>query len=427
MATTLWGKVYVHNIYAGIAAEGEPAATRPAIPSIYAGRLQEEPGGRCVFTYDETYRERANPVPIAHTLPIREEPFVSESGLPPFFDNLVAEGWLSRAQARALGVDPRNRFALLLGFGQDLAGAVSVEDTEPREHRNLEHEDEATTAALLGRASLSGVQRKLFLVKDGKAYRPARRDEISTHIAKLPSGDHAGLMEIEFLTTAAVRALLPDQDIVAMEIRRVPAIKEDALIIPRFDRTPSGARRHFEEFSQLLRKYSGEEKYQGSYETMGQFARRYIPAEAYRLMSRVLACLLVGNTDAHYKNFAMFHERGGLRLTPAYDLVAASLYPRYQSIALSIGGITGLTIGQLLPKHLLAMGNGFGIDESALVAAVDDLRLHLPDALAAVENSDVGSKQLRSRLIANMEKRWKSSFELTGPLSSKRRSKSARR
>ena len=161
------------------------------------------------------------PTPFqSHTrFPSEKNLIVSESGLPPFLRQPRRRGWLSRAQARALGVDPRNRFALLLGFGHDLAGAVSVEDTEPREHRNLEHEDEATTAALLGRASLSGVQRKLFLVKDGKAYRPARRDVISTHIAKLPSGDHAGLMEIEFLTTAAVRALLPDQDIVAMEIR----------------------------------------------------------------------------------------------------------------------------------------------------------------------------------------------------------------
>jgi HipA-like protein len=51
MARTLWGKVYLKN--------------------IYAGRLQEEPGGRCVFTYDPTYLEREQPAAIAHTLPLR--------------------------------------------------------------------------------------------------------------------------------------------------------------------------------------------------------------------------------------------------------------------------------------------------------------------------------------------------------------------
>src|SRR3982751_2444784 len=126
MASTLWGKVYVHNIYARLESEGEPTASRPAVPSRYAGRLQEEPGGRCVFTYDGTYLAGGNPVPIAYTLPPRAEPYVSE-GLHPFFDNLVAEdeGWLGRAQARVLGVPPKNRFARLLGFGNDLAGAVS--------------------------------------------------------------------------------------------------------------------------------------------------------------------------------------------------------------------------------------------------------------------------------------------------------------
>ena len=168
MARTLWGKVYLKD--------------------IYAGRLQEEPGGRCVFTYDASYIEGKQPA-IAHTLSIRPEPYISERGLHPFFDNLVAEGWFRNAQARALGVDPRSRFALLLGFGHDLAGAVSVEDPEPAERRQVDHADEATVAALLGRASLSGIQRKLLVVKDGRSYRPVGQNELSTHIAKLPSGN----------------------------------------------------------------------------------------------------------------------------------------------------------------------------------------------------------------------------------------------
>ena len=92
MARSYWGKVYLND--------------------RFVGQLREEPGGRCVFTYDKTYLETENPVAIAHTLPLREERHVSERGLHPFFDNLVAEGWLRKAQARALGVDPEQRFAL---------------------------------------------------------------------------------------------------------------------------------------------------------------------------------------------------------------------------------------------------------------------------------------------------------------------------
>ncbi len=408
MARTLWGNVYLKD--------------------IYAGRLREEPGGRCVFTYDPSYRESGHPA-IAHTLPLREQPYFSERGLHPFFDNLVAEGWTRSVQARALGVDPGSRFALLLGFGHDLAGAVSVEDPEPRKHQELDHADEATLAALLGKASLSGVQRKLLVVKEGDIYRPVGPDELSTHIAKLSSGNLSNLLELEYLTTLAARALLPRDDIVDMEIVDLPSIKESALIIPRFDRTRSGKRIHFEEFNQLLGKFSGDPKYDGAYEDMGRFILNTpscIPAEADRLLHRILVCLLIGNTDAHFKNFAMFHARDGLRLTPVYDLVAASVYPDYQTIALHIAGARTLAIGSLQPKHLFGLAGGFGVSSDALAGAVGDIEKRLPRALEALEVSGVGPKALRQELRKRMEKRWNGGFKSTGQLLSKRQGKGAK-
>ena len=405
MARTLWGKVYLKD--------------------IYVGRLQEEPGGRCVFTYDGSYIDGDQPA-IAHTLPVRPEPYRCERGLHPFFDNLVAEGWFRNAQARALGVDPGSRFALLLGFGHDLAGAVSVEDPEPAERKHVDHADEATIAALLGRASLSGMQRKLLVVKEGRRYRPVGLNELSTHIAKLPSGNLTDLLELEYLTTQAVRALLPADETVDMEIVYLDAIKENALVIPRFDRTVSGRRIHFEEFNQLLGKYSGDDKYEGAYEDMGRFVLNTascIPAEADRLLRRILACLLVGNTDAHLKNFAMFHRRDGLRLTHSYDLVAASVYPQFQSLALQVAGARNLAIGSLRPRHLLSMAGAFGVNPEALMSAIDQIGKRLPYALESVATSKIGAKPLRDSLQEKMEKRWNGSFASTGPLLSKKQDK----
>jgi serine/threonine-protein kinase HipA len=405
MARTLWGKVYMKD--------------------AYAGRLHEEPGGRCVFTYDASYLAAGLPT-IAHTLPPRAEPYIAERGLHPFFDNLIAEGWFRNAQARALGVAPENRFALLLGFGHDLAGAVSVEDPDPAPREPLDHADEATVAALLGRASLSGVQRKLLVVKDGQAYRPVRPHELSTHIAKLASGNLAGLLELEYLTTEAVRTLLPGEDIVKLSIVELHAIKESALVVPRFDRTATGKRIHFEEFNQLLDKHSGDSKYEGAYEDLGQFILRTplcIPAEADRLLRRILACLLTGNTDAHLKNFAMFHTRDGLRLAPAYDCVASSLYLDYQTIALRIAGARSLPIGQLRAKHLIAMAEAFGVNGDSLVGAVDDLEKRIPHAQTAIERSPVGSEAMKKRLLEILESRWNGSFALIGSVLSKRPSR----
>jgi serine/threonine-protein kinase HipA len=406
MAEFLWGKVYFDN--------------------TYAGRLEEQAGGRCVFTYDESYLNSKNPA-ISYHLPLQQEPHICERGLHPFFDNLIAEGWLKNAQAKALGKNPNNRFALLLGFGHDLAGAVCVIDPEPITHKHLDHLDEATICAALGRASLSGVQRKLMLIADGKEFRPVKPGELSTHIAKLPSGDLTNLVELEFLTTLAVRKLLPRDEIVDLKIAQIPLIKETALIIPRFDRK-NGKRLHFEEFNSLFDQYSGDDKYDGSYEEMGQFIMqnpRCIPAEAERLFKRILACLLVGNTDAHLKNFAMFHTKDGMRLTPAYDLVASAIYPKYSSIALSLAGTKDLGLGAIKAKHLLLMGKGFGLPESVCEMAIRELENCFEGALEALSQSEVGTKKLRNQLQKLMEARWKGTFVSTGNLLSKKQKKGA--
>lgn len=405
MANLLWGKVYFKD--------------------IYVGQLEEKPGERYIFTYDASYLEQKQPA-IAHTLPLTHEPYISDHGLHPFFDNLVAEGWAKNAQARTLGVDSGNRFALLLGFGHDLIGAISIVDSKPQKHHELDHADEATLAVLSGRASISGIQRKLLVVQEGQTFRPVGPRELSTHIAKLASGNLNELLELEYLSTQAMRALLPHDDIVEMKLAKIPAIKENALVIPRFDRNLTGKRLyHFEEFNQLMGRLS-DDKYDGSYEELGQFilnTPQCIPAEADRLFRRILACFVIGNTDAHFKNFAMFHTRDGLRLTPAYDLLASSIYPEYQTVALHVAGIRNLSLGKLEPKHIIKMSESFGVDDETLISAVDSLQKYLPQALEAVEKPGVGSSKLQKQLQEKMEKRWNGSFKLIGQHLSRKQSK----
>jgi serine/threonine-protein kinase HipA len=406
MAAALWGKVYYND--------------------LFAGELRQEPGGRCAFTYDRTYLEGKHPE-IAFTLPLRAAPYICEQGLHAFFDNLVAEGWLRDAQARALKVDTSDRFALLLAFGRDCAGAVSVIDPAPVAEPSIDIADPMAVAALTSRASLSGIQPKILAVREGRGYRPARRDEISTFIAKLPSGALRDIVENEYLTTIACRALLPGDDIVEPVIATIAGIKEPALVVPRFDRLRSGAKRHFEEFNQLLGKRSGDDKYNASYDDMAAFVLKTpgcTPVDAWRLCQRILVCFLTGNTDAHLKNFAMFHTRDGLRLTPAYDLVSAALYPEYRTWALAIGSAANLTVEQLKPKHLVALGKAYGLSADVLQEAVVHLDRHRKVADKAVTTAAkrIGEEALGKNLLDLMERRWNGSFKSIGQFLSKKRS-----
>ena len=401
MANLLWGKIYYKDQFAGI--------------------LRQEPGDRTSFAYDESYLSSDQPS-IAHTLPLEREPFISQSGLLPFFDNLVAEGWLEEAQTRLLAKRRASRFELLLAFGQDCAGAVSIIDPDPQERGTVQPTDPMEIAVMAGRASLSGIQPKLALIEQDGKFRPARTRELSTHIAKFPSPRHEDLTANEYLTTMALKALLPNDDIVDLHMGRIDGFSDQALIIKRFDRMSDGQRIHFEEFNQLL-DHPSEAKYSGSHKSMADFIRETpgcLPAEIYRLYLRILAGLLLGNTDMHLKNFAMFHTDAGLRLAPAYDAVSAALYG-YKTLALSIGGTGNIPIGDLKAQTLIRLGHEFGFTEPAIIMAHGQLEKRRPAASEALAKSKIGSTVLKNQIITHMEKRWNGTFASIGKALSKKR------
>ena len=413
MGAALWGKVYYADTFAGV--------------------LRQEPGGSCVFTYDPDYLAQARPA-IAITLPRRAEPYICEQGLHPFFDNLVAEGWLRNAQARALKVDPTNRFALLLAFGHDCAGAVSITDPAPVGQLSMDAGDAVTNAALSSRASLSGIQPKLLAIKSGRRFRPAHGDEQSTYIAKRPSGSPRDIVENEFLTTIANAVLLPNDAVVEVQIGKLDGLGDErVLLVKRFDRRPTlagrpnRAKRHFEEFNQLLGKRSDEDKYEASYNDMANFIYATpgcTPVDAWRLYQRILVCFLTGNTDAHLKNFAMFHAPEGLRLTPAYDLVAAALYPDFKVLALAIGAAANLPLADLKPKHLVSLAKAYRLDDDIVMKAIGNLdnRRRVAEKAIFEAARKIDADQLGTALVELMERRWNGSFASIGRFLSKRQS-----
>ena len=90
----------------------------------------------------------------------------------------------------------------------------------------------------------------------------------------------------------------------------IAGLDEPALLIKRFDRGADG-RIHFEEFNQLLMR-SSRTKYEGAHKDMAEFilhTEGCLPTQAYLLYRRILAGFLLGNTDMHLKNFAMFHTQ----------------------------------------------------------------------------------------------------------------------
>lgn len=394
MAKLLWGNVYYKNVLAGF--------------------LSEEINQQISFVYNDNYLNSANP-PISYTLPLQVGPHINV-GLHPFFDNLVAEGWLEHAQTRLLGKRIVSRFELLLTFGYDCAGAVSILDPDPvgLSQAMLDMQDPKDIAILNNRASLSGVQPKLTIIEENGKFIPSKINELSTHIAKFPSQGHADLVINEYLTTLAFKKLLPKDNVVDLWIGEVKGFDEPALIIKRFDRS-NGERIHFEEFNQLLGKMSTD-KYNASHKDMADFlanTKGCLPAEAYSLYGRILAGFLLGNTDMHLKNFALFSTNVGMRLTPSYDQVSASLYD-YKTLALSLGGVNNLAIGDLKTKHIITLGEEFSLPKGAINMLVKQLGKNKEAAKQAIFEAKINQVKLKDQLINMIEKRWNGTFALIG-------------
>ena len=89
-----------------------------------AGILEELDSGY-IFSYDQEYLKRTDPVAISLSLPLQPGQF-EDKRLFPFFDGLIPEGWLLDIAEQTWKLDPRDRMGLLLACCRDCIGAVSV-------------------------------------------------------------------------------------------------------------------------------------------------------------------------------------------------------------------------------------------------------------------------------------------------------------
>lgn len=89
----------------------------------------KEADGITTFTYSREWLALPDAKPISLTLPLRAEPYVN-SGLHPFFENLLPEGWLLEVSSKKLKISKEDPFGLLLATCGDCIGAVEIEAVE---------------------------------------------------------------------------------------------------------------------------------------------------------------------------------------------------------------------------------------------------------------------------------------------------------
>lgn len=107
-----------------------------------------------------------------------------------------------------------------------------------------------------------------------------------------------------------------------------------------------------------------------------------------------LAFWLLAATDAHAKNFSIFHRRNGYGLTPCYDVISAwpvignkarQLQPQKVRMAMSMrtGSRPHYKWDEMQPRHFKSLAEQ--LPDPNLWASMLAMTQRVPDAIAAVE------------------------------------------
>ena len=293
-----------------------------------AGTLRETLEGGTAFEYDPGFQED-----IACALPHTLDRHTWAVGLHPVFAHLAPEGWLRDRQARAAEIAIEDDFGILLAYGADCIGAISIHAPEERPTpSNKRQLDELTAAAVAGKRTISGVQPKLLVAKGEAGFLPAKADGPAPYIAKIPSDALPSIVANEALALKVARLLLGRDQVVEAEPAVVEGIPRPALIVRRFDRMPDGEKLRLEDFAQILSKPRGRDysgKYDAGFEDIGAAIGRHSSRpqiDLLRFYKCIVAYALIGNCDCHLKNFSLLETADGLRLSPAYDIVNTYIY-----------------------------------------------------------------------------------------------------
>jgi serine/threonine-protein kinase HipA len=197
------------------------------------------------------------------------------------------------------------------------------------------------------RLSLAGLQRKAVLVRSGSAAfgRPSAAAP-STHIVK-PQYSDTPYRHLVYNERFCMRVA----ECVGLEVARTDLIfigEHPCVLVERFDRSTDGAatvRRHQEDFCQALGFAPGIKYEAEGGPTMANITDvlRDVSVRAAQdvlaFVRAVIVNYVLGNSDAHGKNFALLYGETGPRLAPLYDIVSSGVYAEIDdSMAMALGG-----------------------------------------------------------------------------------------
>jgi serine/threonine-protein kinase HipA len=372
---------------------------------------------------------------VSQSLPIRAEPF-DDRATRPFFAGLLPEGSKRRQIAKTLQISTQNDYALLESLGGECAGAVTLLEPgqspqapdAPRDVRWLDNTqllqvlDEMPLHPMRAgddglRLSLAGAQDKLPVVLDADGIRIGLplNGSPSTHILKPPIAGVDGSVFNEAFCMALAGALKLDVAPTRIQTISDGDQQRHYLLVERYDRQPGlpGERLHQEDFCQALGVVS-EHKYQNeggpglaqAFALLRSATRPSAP-HTLKLLDEVVFNALIGNHDAHGKNFSLLYSPAGAALTPLYDALCTAVYPTLtDKMAMKIG--SKYKFSEVMARHWQQFATEAGLSPAQVKKRIIDIAKRLPDLARATQakfQTEGNSHPVIGQIVALIDQR----------------------
>jgi serine/threonine-protein kinase HipA len=374
---------------------------------------------RLTYTDEALRGYQAGTPLLSMTLPVQPEHF-PQGGTRSFIDGLLPEGDTRRAIADDLRLRADDTFGLIRALGRDCAGAIVIQPDDesappPATTTAAEPLDDDELAELIGnlrtaplgvggrvRVSLAGVQEKLLLTRlpDDRWGRPVDGTP-STHIFKPEIRGYPQTVENEaFCMRLAQHLGLPVASVETITIRG-----RALLVVSRYDRVvdPSGhvERIHQEDFCQATGN-PPDKKYQGDggprLRTIARMLSTIDPDSLAALLGAVTLHVLVGNGDAHAKNYSLLHEPSGtLRLAPLYDVMSTLFYDD-DHLAMYIDDVRNTN--RVTLDRLVNEATSWGMSPSRVSDIISRILDSVPAAVEAARAETPGLPQEIPQIVA---------------------------
>jgi serine/threonine-protein kinase HipA len=399
--------------------------------SAIVGKLTQDDSGQMTFQYDTSWLGGPDPVELSRSLPLQKEPFTQKQ-CRGFFGGTLPEQDNRKLIARILGISDKNDFAMLEQIGGECAGAISFwpedEDLLEDDNRYRELADgeldtilrELPRRPLMAgedgiRLSLAGAQDKIAVRRDDGIISIPRGSAPSSHVLKSAIATWEGVVANEAFCMELARAC--GLNAAPVEIGKVEDI--DYLLAERYDRVRDREgnihRLHQEDFCQAL-GIPSEIKYQSeggpSLADCFGLIRDASSAPApdlIALLDAVIFNLLIGNHDAHAKNFSLLYMPDrSIRLAPLYDLVCTVYYPELtDKMAMKIGKEAKSAL--VYPRDIDRFAEQSGLGAAPTRARIPALADRLLEKIPGITKTGPVSKAL-AKLIEERCKDYRSRF-----------------